>query len=104
MPPDPKILLLPKGASGTIDLFPRVGWTSDPLQASPWSARQVRGSYDSEVSTDDRYPVPHVSKEKALKDRKVEVELGFDLGAYQEAERCLNCDVQTVFTTSKCIE
>jgi len=40
-----------------------------------------------------------------LKDIKVEVELGFDekLG-YLEAERCLNCDVQTVFTGSLCIE
>ena len=62
-------------------------------------------SYVSEGSNDDRYPVPLVSKEKALRDRKLEVELGFDIDvAYQEAERCLNCDVQTVFTTSKCIE
>ncbi|MFX4227489.1 MAG: 4Fe-4S binding protein [Porticoccaceae bacterium] len=37
--------------------------------------------------------------------RTAEVELGFDLKtAYEEAERCLNCDVQTVFTTTKCIE
>ena len=44
------------------------------------------------------FPVPHVDKTLALKDRKVEVELGFDRAvAYQEAERCLNCDVQTVF-------
>jgi len=49
--------------------------------------------------------VPHVSKDKALRDRKLEVELGFSTEvAYFEAERCLNCDVQTVFTTSKCIE
>jgi formate dehydrogenase (NADP+) beta subunit len=35
----------------------------------------------------------------------MEVELGFDLPtAYREAERCLNCDVQTVFTGNKCIE
>jgi ferredoxin len=40
-----------------------------------------------------------------LKNRKVEVELGFDrkLGL-KEAERCLNCDVQTVFTENRCIE
>jgi len=62
-------------------------------------------SYDSEVSPDDRFAVPHVSKDKALRDRKLEVELGFSKEvAYFEAERCLNCDVQTVFTTSKCIE
>ncbi len=35
----------------------------------------------------------------------MEVELGFDIQqAFLEAERCLNCDVQTVFDTPKCIE
>ena len=38
-------------------------------------------------------------------DIKVEVELGFDPPpAYKEAQRCLNCDVQTVFTRALCIE
>lgn len=62
-------------------------------------------SYDSPVSHDDRYVVPMVPVEKALKDRLLEVEVGFsrDTG-FQEAQRCLNCDVQTVFTESKCIE
>ena len=54
---------------------------------------------------DLRQKVPHVDKVVALKDRKVEVELGFDIDtAYREAERCLNCDVQTVFDGAKCIE
>ena len=36
---------------------------------------------------------------------KVEVELGFDVAtAWKEAQRCLNCDVQTVFTDKLCIE
>lgn len=62
-------------------------------------------SYDSNVTSDVRYAVPHLEKEKALASRTAEVELGFDLKtAYEEAERCLNCDVQTVFTTTKCIE
>ncbi len=62
-------------------------------------------SYDNDVSNDQRYRVPLRDKEIALKDVKVEVELGFDrkLG-FAEAERCLNCDVQTVFTPSLCIE
>jgi formate dehydrogenase beta subunit len=61
--------------------------------------------YDSEVAPDLRFKVPHADKRATLKDRKHEVELGFDLNtAYKEAERCLNCDVQTVFTTSRCIE
>ncbi len=62
-------------------------------------------SYDSVVTIDERFKVPHADKKITLKDRKVEVELGFDATtAFQEAERCLNCDVQTVFTTSRCIE
>src|SRR5204862_231885 len=36
---------------------------------------------------------------------KMEVELGFDVAtAWKEAQRCLNCDVQTVFTDRLCIE
>jgi len=61
--------------------------------------------YDSGVADDERYEVPHEAKDKTLSDRKVEVELGFDLPiGYKEAQRCLNCDVQTVFNTSRCIE
>lgn len=61
--------------------------------------------YDSAVVADERYAVPHADKKKTLSNRKVEVELGFDqvLG-FKEAQRCLNCDVQTVFNTSRCIE
>lgn len=61
--------------------------------------------YDSQVTPDPRFKVPHADKKVTLTDRLKEVELGFDLPtAYKEAERCLNCDVQTVFTTSRCIE
>jgi len=61
--------------------------------------------YDSAVAADLRFKVPHADKFKSLKDRLMEVELGFDVQtAFKEAERCLNCDVQTVFTTSRCIE
>jgi len=62
-------------------------------------------AYDSAVTDDDRQASAHLPIEEALKSRKVESELGFSLDvAYKEAERCLNCDVQTVFTESKCIE
>jgi NADPH-dependent glutamate synthase beta subunit-like oxidoreductase len=62
-------------------------------------------AYDSEVATDKRYLVPQAEKKLTLSDRKKEVELGFDgLTGFKEAERCLNCDVQTVFTENKCIE
>ena len=62
-------------------------------------------SYDNEIALDQRYKVPHRDKVVALKDIKAEVELGFDVAlALKEAHRCLNCDVQTVFTGSLCIE
>lgn len=61
--------------------------------------------YDSGVTPDLRYKVPHQEKKLSLSDRKVEVELGFDqILGFKEAQRCLNCDVQTVFTTDRCIE
>ncbi len=96
-------------AAISIDLFcqgeslndrpsPYVNLVSQKMGIHEWS-------YDSGVVTDNRYIVPQVAKEKALSDRKVEVELGFDgLAGYKEAQRCLNCDVQTVFTENKCIE
>src|SRR5690348_5763630 len=62
-------------------------------------------SYDNDISLDLRYKVPHRDKAIALRDIKAEVELGFDDKlAYAEAQRCLNCDVQTVFTDNLCIE
>ncbi len=62
-------------------------------------------SYDNDVSLDLRFKVPHRDKFIALKDIKSEVELGFDEKlAFQEAQRCLNCDVQTVFSDKLCIE
>jgi NADPH-dependent glutamate synthase beta subunit-like oxidoreductase len=62
-------------------------------------------SYDSDISNDLRFKVPHLPNEIALKDVRAEVELGFDqrLG-FAEAQRCLNCDVQTVFEAKLCIE
>ncbi len=62
-------------------------------------------SYDNDITADQRFKVPLLAAEKALKSIKVEVELGFDpKTAYKEAERCLNCDVQTVFVKDACIE
>lgn len=62
-------------------------------------------SYDNDVVNDLRFIVPQAEKKAALSDRKLEVELGFDIQtAIKEAHRCLNCDVQTVFEKDKCIE
>jgi formate dehydrogenase beta subunit len=62
-------------------------------------------SYDNDIALDRRYRVPLRDKVVALRDIKAEVELGYDVAlALKEADRCLNCDVQTVFTSSLCIE
>ena len=62
-------------------------------------------SYDNNVVNDLRFAVPHADKKAVLSDRKMEVELGFDIQtAINEAHRCLNCDMQTVFDKDRCIE
>jgi ferredoxin len=62
-------------------------------------------SYDNDISNDIRYKVPLRETAVALSDIRMEVELGYDekLG-YLEAERCLNCDIETVFAGPLCIE
>ena len=77
---------------------PMVNLSSQKMGIHEWS-------YDNDISNDIRYKVPHAPIEKTLKDVRLEVELGFDVKqAFLEAQRCLNCDVQTVFDTPKCIE
>jgi NADPH-dependent glutamate synthase beta subunit-like oxidoreductase len=62
-------------------------------------------SYKNDYSGLRRVPVPHADLGLSLKNLKIEVELGYDDQlAVKEAERCLNCDVQTVFTAPLCIE
>ncbi|MBS1793318.1 MAG: FAD-dependent oxidoreductase [Acidobacteria bacterium] len=79
-------------------LAPMVNLHSAKMGIHEWA-------YDSEIWHDPRYVVPQADKAETLRDRKKEVELGFDrLTGFKEAERCLNCDVQTVFSESKCIE
>jgi len=77
---------------------PHVNLMSQKMGIHEWS-------YDNAPSDDLRFKVPWVKAEKALKSIKVEVELGFDVAtALKEAHRCLNCDVQTVFSDKLCIE
>jgi NADPH-dependent glutamate synthase beta subunit-like oxidoreductase len=62
-------------------------------------------SYHNAISNDKRYKVPWAAAEAALSSIRIEVELGFDVDtAFKEASRCLNCDVQTVFNRTTCIE
>jgi NADPH-dependent glutamate synthase beta subunit-like oxidoreductase len=62
-------------------------------------------SYDNAITADKRHRVPLKDTVIALKSIRIEVELGFDPKlAFAEAQRCLNCDVQTVFSDRLCIE
>ncbi len=62
-------------------------------------------SYANDYDPSRRMGVRHADLAKSLKNLKMEVELGFDDQlAAKEAQRCLNCDVQTVFTSKLCIE
>ncbi|MBP6665223.1 MAG: 4Fe-4S dicluster domain-containing protein, partial [Chitinophagales bacterium] len=79
-------------------LAPTTNLVSQKMGIHEWS-------YDSPITTDLRFLVPQADKKLTLSNRKKEVELGFDVQtAFKEAQRCLNCDVQTVFNTSSCIE
>ncbi|HUN50112.1 MAG TPA: FAD-dependent oxidoreductase, partial [Candidatus Sulfotelmatobacter sp.] len=77
---------------------PMVNLVSQKMGIHEWS-------YDNDISNDKRYRVPLKDTAVALKNIKVEVELGFDQKqACLEAQRCLNCDAQTVFSPKLCIE
>jgi len=77
---------------------PHVNLLSQKMGIHEWS-------YDNGPVNDLRNKVPWTKAEKALASIKIEVELGFDAAtAFKEAQRCLNCDVQTVFTEKLCIE
>ncbi len=96
-------------AAISIDKFCHGKDITDRLPPQTNLASQKMGfhewTYDAHIDHQDRNLVPHVDKETALKNLKMEVETGFDQEAgYQEAMRCLNCDVQTVFTDNLCIE
>ena len=77
---------------------PTVNLSSQKMGIHEWS-------YDNQISPDERYKVPWKDKAITLKNIKIEVELGFDPATgLKEAQRCLNCDVQTVFNDRLCIE
>lgn len=62
-------------------------------------------SYSNDFDPAARRKMEHVSLSDRFKDLVTEVELGFTAEqAQQEVERCLNCDIQTVFTDAECIE
>ena len=62
-------------------------------------------SYSNDYDPAARRLMPHVDLKERFKKLDIEVELGFTAEqAVQEVERCLNCDIQTVFAARLCIE
>lgn len=62
-------------------------------------------SFSNDYDAASRRLMPHVDLKERFKKIDIEVELGFTAEqAVAEVERCLNCDIQTVFTTKLCIE
>ncbi len=86
------------GESAAERLPPGVNLQSRKMGMHEWS-------YSNDYTPVERRLMPHVSLKERFKKLDIEVELGFTAEqAAQEVQRCLNCDVQTVFTAKLCIE
>ena len=81
------------------DRLPRgVNLSSQKMGMHEWS-------YSNNYNPAARRLMPHVDLKKRFKKLDIEVELGFTVEqTVQEVERCLNCDIQTVFFANLCIE
>ena len=87
-----------QGLSVTERLAPGVNLQSRKMGMHEWS-------YANDYSPVERRLMPHVSLKERFKKIDIEVELGFTAEqAAEEVQRCLNCDVQTVFDAKLCIE
>ncbi|MGB8326858.1 MAG: FAD-dependent oxidoreductase [Steroidobacteraceae bacterium] len=79
-------------------LAPGVNLQSRKMGMHEWS-------YSNDYTPVERRLMPHVSLKERFKKINIEVELGFTAEqAAEEVQRCLNCDVQTVFEAKLCIE
>ena len=75
-----------------------VNLTSQKMGMHEWS-------FSNDYNTAERRLMPHVDLKERFKKLDIEVELGFTVEqTIEEVERCLNCDIQTVFTANLCIE
>ena len=81
------------------DRLPRgVNLSSQKMGVHEWS-------FSNDFDPTGRRLMPHVDLKERFKKLDIEVELGFTAEQVtQEVERCLNCDIQTVFTEKLCIE
>jgi len=90
--------LFARGESLQMRPDPLVNLVSQKMGIHEWS-------YDNDISAEQRFKVPWAPSEQTLNNIAMEVELGFDVQtALRETQRCLNCDVQTVFLRDRCIE
>ena len=79
-------------------LPPGINLASQKMGMHEWS-------YSNDYNPASRRLMPHVDLKKRFKKLDIEVELGFTVEqTIEEVERCLNCDIQTVFTENLCIE
>ncbi|MEO1244749.1 MAG: FAD-dependent oxidoreductase [Pseudomonadota bacterium] len=79
-------------------LPPGMNLTSQKMGMHEWS-------YSNDYDPAARRLMPHVDLRERFKNLDIEVELGFTVEqTVAEVERCLNCDIQTVFTAKLCIE
>ena len=87
-----------QGEPITERLQPGVNLQSRKMGMHEWS-------YSNDYAPVERRLMPHVSLKERFKKLNIEVELGFTAEqTAQEVQRCLNCDVQTVFSAKLCIE
>lgn len=78
---------------------------SDTLHLSAQKMGIHEWSYSNNYDPAERRLMPHVGLKERFKKIDIEVELGFDEAqTMAEVERCLNCDIQTVFNAKTCIE
>ena len=86
------------GEDVTDRLPPTMNLSSRKMGIHEWS-------YHNDYNPAERRLMPHVSLRERFERLDIEVELGFTVDqTVAEVERCLNCDVQTVFTDKLCIE
>jgi formate dehydrogenase beta subunit len=77
---------------------PGMNLTTQKMGISEWS-------YKNDYTPVKRQKMQHVDLVERFTQLNIEVELGFSAEqAAAEVARCLNCDVETVFTAAKCIE
>jgi len=87
-----------QGESMTERLPNGMNLTSTKMGLHEWS-------YSNDYERAERRLMPHVELRERFKNLDIEVELGFTPEqTLTEVERCLNCDIQTVFTERLCIE